>query len=322
MQLAKYVAIKFSLFIDVPNQRSSHSKPVPRCGGIVLVLVFIVSMLLFFGWERAFMLPFLLGGLVIAIVGLLDDLTNLKGRSKIFGMVLSTLLPITFGLKLNYLGLVGNNVYLLYILTFLWIYGMINAFNFMDGVDGLVPGVSAIFSFFLFSFSLVVGNGLGIVAGLFLLAVCVGVLLFNYNPAEIFLGDIGSMFLGYTFATLTIAITNQTLNQIPIFVFVLLFTPILFDSFVTFTRRGIEGKNVIEAHREHYYQRLIIAGFSHRAVSIIYYLLCLIFGLSASFFIKAPTYGKIAIISLDLLIIVLFALSVRILEKQQLKKNA
>ncbi len=315
MQLAKYIAIRLKLFIDIPNDRSSHSKPIPRCGGIVLVLVFFVSLFLFSGWDSSFVVPYLLGGLLISFVGLLDDLVNLKGHQKIFGMVMSTLLPIIFGLKLNYLGLVGNNVYILYILTFLWIYGMINAFNFMDGIDGLVGGVSVIFSYFVLGFALLNGSGPVALAALILMAVCLGFLFFNYSPASIFLGDAGSMFLGFNFAMLSIFITNQSANRIPIFVFALIFAPIVYDSIVTFVRRGLEGKNVIEAHREHLYQRLIILGFPQRGISIFYYMLSMFFGIAAVFFCRVEFFSRIMILLSGLFILICFSLIVRRLER-------
>ncbi|NQU17145.1 MAG: undecaprenyl/decaprenyl-phosphate alpha-N-acetylglucosaminyl 1-phosphate transferase [Candidatus Saganbacteria bacterium] len=305
--------------MDKPNQRSSHSIVVPRCGGIPLVLLFILSILFFIGFKNIEVIGFLLGGLFIALIGLFDDIVNLKGKYKILGMVLASLIPILFGLKLNYLGLIMNNQFVLGVLSLIWIYGMINAFNFMDGIDGLIGGVSVIFSFFMLLLAVISGNSLAIMISLVLMAVCAGFLLLNFNPASIFLGDIGSMFLGYSFALLSIMIVNQSNNYISIYPFFLILAPIIYDSMVTFIRRGFEGKNVIKAHREHLYQRLIINGYSHRRVSIIYYVLSLFFGLAAVFYIKITLLPKIVLVLFCLFILVGFSGLVRVLEKN---KNA
>jgi UDP-GlcNAc:undecaprenyl-phosphate GlcNAc-1-phosphate transferase len=317
MRLAKYLAIRANIFIDLPNQRSSHSKPIPRCGGIVVILIFMVSMFMFSGWNSLFVLPYLLGGLLIFIVGIMDDLVNLKGRPKIAGMVLSSMMPILFGLKLEYLGIVLNNQPALYLLSFVWIYGFINAFNFMDGIDGLIGGSAAIGAFFIIVIAVLTGNLFVAGAAMLLLAVCLGFLAFNFSPASIFLGDAGSMFLGYNFAVLGIMLTNGSVNSVPIYVSALIFAPIIYDSMVTFVRRGLEGKNVIEAHREHLYQRLIILGMSHRKVGIIYYLLSVIMGISAIIFLFLPnTITKLCLVILTIIILIGFSTFVYKLEKR------
>ncbi|MFH1386105.1 MAG: MraY family glycosyltransferase [bacterium] len=314
MQLAKQLAIRLNLFIDLPNQRSSHSKPIPRCGGVVVALVFIVSMLMFYGWNHLYILPYLLGGLLIFMVGIMDDLVNLKGKQKILGMVASALLPVLFGLKLNYLGIIGNNSYILYPLTVIWIYGLINAFNFMDGTDGLIGGSSVIGAFFIIAISVLTGNLFVAGVAMLLLAACLGFLSFNFSPASIFLGDAGSMFLGYNFAVLSIMLTNGSDNSVPIYVFLFIFAPIIYDAMVTFIRRGLQGKNVIEAHREHLYQRLIILGMSHRDVSLIYYVLALLLGLLGLLFLASGLEGRAMLSVLALAIMGSFSMLVKKLE--------
>jgi len=296
--LSKRIALKFDLFIDRPNLRSSHSVAIPRCGGISIVLIFLCSMLLAFGLLDKKIIGFLLGGLVISIVGILDDLINLKSWHKILGMLLASVIPIILGIKINHLDIVFSNQIALYLLTFVWNYGMINSFNFMDGVDGLIGGSTVVFSFFMMLIAFLIGNFLGVFAALVLMAVTLGFLCFNYSPASIFLGDAGSMFIGYNFAQLSILISNQNINQVPIYALALVFAPIIFDSFVTFVRRGLEGKNMIEAHREHLYQRLIVLGLSHRNISIIYLMLNILFGVFAVFFIHSIFLGRVIIMML------------------------
>ncbi|MFC1511542.1 glycosyltransferase family 4 protein, partial [Candidatus Margulisiibacteriota bacterium] len=248
------------------------------------------------------------------------DIITLKGVHKIIGMVSASLIPILFGLRLNYLEIVMHNQLVLCILTLVWIYGMINAFNFMDGIDGLIGGVTVVSCLFLMGFGLMGGNYLVTTAALILMASCFGFLFFNYSPATVFLGDVGSMFIGYNLAALSIMLVNQSGNQIPIYVCILIFGVIIFDAMVTFIRRGIEGKNVLAAHREHLYQRLIIIGFSHRDVSIIYYLLSITLGVAAVIFFKFTLIIKILVALLGLLILILFSFTVCSLEKKYANK--
>jgi UDP-GlcNAc:undecaprenyl-phosphate GlcNAc-1-phosphate transferase len=314
VRLAKYLAIRANVFIDIPNQRSLHSKPVPRCGGIVLFLVFMAGTLVITGWNLPFALPYLLGGVLIFLVGLMDDLINLKGKLKIIGMVSSAILPMILGLKLNCLAYFGCHPLLVYPLTAVWIYGMINAFNFMDGIDGLVGGYASIGAFFVLAIAVLSGNSFVPGIALIMLSACLGFLVYNFNPASIFLGDAGSMFLGYNFALLGIILNNSSVNSVPIYVFLFIFAPIIYDSMVTFIRRGLQGKNVIEAHREHLYQRLIILGMSHRDVSLIYYVLGLLFGIMGLVFLTSSLAGKTILFLLGLAIIITFSLLVKKLE--------
>ena len=317
----RWYAKKHLLLIDIPNQRSSHASVVPRCGGIPIYLITLVGCLILFRPADLRVIGYLLGAMLISIIGTIDDVINLKGKPKIVGMVLSALMPLLFGLKLEYLSIVLNSQPALYILSFIWIYGFINALNFMDGIDGLVGGSAAIGAFFIMVLAALTGNVFVTGVALLLLAACLGFLAFNFNPASIFLGDAGSMFLGYNFAVLGIMLTNGSANAAPIYLTILIFAPLIYDSMVTFTRRGFQGKNVIEAHREHLYQRLIILGMSHRDVSLIYYALSLLFGLLALLYFNSNVVGRVALSIFALVIMVGFSLLVKRFEVVKMKKN-
>ncbi|MBI5701777.1 hypothetical protein HZC34_08070 [Candidatus Saganbacteria bacterium] len=316
LKIFKEISKKYNYLVDIPNQRSSHSKEVPRGGGIVIVLIVLLTFIATFGIKENTILGFMLGGISISLVGFIDDLFDLKGMWKIIGMVFSSVIPLFFGLQLNYVEGLANGSILLMLLSVVWIYGMINSFNFMDGIDGLIPGTSAIFSFFLIGLSLLSGNYQVAAISLLLFCSCVGFLAFNYYPASIFLGDIGSMFLGYCFAVLSLILVNSSANQQPIYVFVLLFAVLIYDSMVTFIRRGIEGKNLIEAHREHLYQRLIILGYSHRDVSLLYFGLSILFGIFSILFLRSAPSIRFIYLILALAIMYSFSLIVKMIEKK------
>jgi len=312
--ICRYLAIKFGLFLDLPNHRSSHVRAIPRCGGVPIIIVFFFVLLGFLGAGSHKIIGYYAGGLFIALVGLLDDLFGLKGKQKIIGMVLSSLIPIFFGLKLEHLTFFTNNPILLTILTLIWIYGMINAFNFMDGIDGLVSGLSLIFAVFIAVFAFLTSNIFVFFAAITLAAACMGFLFFNFNPSSIFLGDIGSMFLGYNMAMLSIMLVNQSKNIIPIYSLVLIFVPIVYDSMFTFIKRALQKKNVIEAHREHFYQRMVVSGLSHGKVSLIYYFLALVFGLQGYLFALYGVIVKITIFISSIAILIIFSVTVKQIE--------
>jgi UDP-GlcNAc:undecaprenyl-phosphate/decaprenyl-phosphate GlcNAc-1-phosphate transferase len=308
------LSFKYKIFLDKPNKRSSHTGIVPRCGGLPICLIVLTGYLLF---SRSAELPLIgcfLGALLIAVVGTIDDLISLPGKPKIVGMVVSSLLPVLFGLKLEYMGILLNNQPALYLLSFVWIYGFINAFNFMDGSDGLLGGSAAIGAFFMVVIAAVTGNLFVFGMALLLLAVCLGFLVFNYSPAALFLGDAGSMFLGYNFAVLGLLLTNNSANAAPIYLTIFIFAPLIYDSLVTFTRRGWQRKNVIEAHREHLYQRLLILGMSHRDVGLIYYGLALLLGLLGLLFFAAGPAARAGLAIVALAIMGGFSLAAKRLE--------
>jgi UDP-N-acetylmuramyl pentapeptide phosphotransferase/UDP-N-acetylglucosamine-1-phosphate transferase len=153
-------------------------------------------------------------------------------------------------------------------LTFLWIVGLTNAFNFMDGIDGIAGGQALIAGFGWAMAGWYVDDGLVSVTGLLLAGSSLGFLGHNWPPARIFMGDVGSAFLGYTCAVLPVIAGRA--NPRMIVVGVLLVWPFVFDATLTMLRRLCRGENIFSAHRSHLYQRLVIVGFSHRFVSLLY----------------------------------------------------
>jgi UDP-N-acetylmuramyl pentapeptide phosphotransferase/UDP-N-acetylglucosamine-1-phosphate transferase len=279
---ASYLGVDYYLrwsrqngFYAIPNERSSHTEPMPHGGGIVIVLICLIGYVGISIYLRGtFSWGYFSGALLIALVSFLDDLYSISFPWRLLVHSIAAILlildvdtwhGITMLGKIN-LGNWG------YVLTFIWIVWMVNAYNFMDGIDGLaglqavVAGVGwlvlgyilAMPAIFLFS---------GVIA-----AASLGFLIHNWNPARIFMGDVGSAFLGFTFASLpmigrTIAIRFPDLLPIAAVLFVWFF---LFDSVVTILRRAFRGEKIWQAHREHLFQRLILSGVSHRKVTIFY----------------------------------------------------
>ncbi len=267
--------------LDVPNQRSSHSRPTPRGGGLAVVLVTILTWLAFSTLfqtqtSRSAVLACGLGASLIAVVGWLDDLYSLSAALRLAVQGLSALIAVcALGYWQSLPFLPGHAATLGpagAVLTWLWIVGLTNAYNFMDGSDGLAGTQAVIAAVGWACLGWMASSSLVASLSLLLAAASLGFLLHNWPPARIFMGDVGSAFLGYSFAIVPllglrepgpIAAAGPILGVLPVW-------PFVFDAAFTFLRRLRHGENVFAAHRSHLYQRLIIVGHSHRFVLLLY----------------------------------------------------
>lgn len=256
--------------LDVPNQRSSHSAPVPRGGGLSIVLVTLVGTVLawLLGWiSRDIFLAFM-GGAPIALVGWLDDRLHLGARTRAAVHVLAAgwavwclggYDAILVGTTEVVLGAWGSG---LAVVAVVW---ATNLYNFMDGIDGIAAGEAVAAGAVGGAMLLTAGsNGLAWLS-LLLAAACAGFLRWNWSPAKIFMGDIGSGFLGYSFAVLALA--SERTGAAPALLWVLVFGVFVFDATVTLLRRAVRRQRLYVAHRSHAYQRAVRAGMSHAQVS-------------------------------------------------------
>ncbi len=305
---------RFNWFMDKPNQRSSHSKAIPRCGGVPIFVAFLCLAPLFANLGDQKVIGYLIGGVLIAIIGLADDLFSLNAKQKLIGTIFVSVLPILFGIKFGYQHDFIGDPHVLSLVTFLWIFGMINAFNFMDGIDGLIGGISVIASVFVFSIAVMSGAYFEAIASLLLLGASAGFLFFNFSPASVFLGDLGSMFLWYNFAVLSIMVSGSSDRPFMLYAFGLIFAVVIYDSMATFFKRVFERKRFTQAHREHLYQRLVIMGYTHRQVSMLYYLFGIFSGVLALVFVAHSVPVKLSVLILVVLSLIAFSFTVKRLE--------
>ncbi len=281
--------------LDLPNQRSSHSEITPRSGGVAIVVTFCLGMLMiyFFGDRTHIsltcMVTFFLASLSIALISFLDDLKARQPLLRLAVMVGAACLVMWGGIVLDRLYLPGLGQLsfgiFAYPLTFIWILGLTNAVNFMDGLDGLVGGCAAIAALFFLGITLAHGSTFVYITTYTILAGTLGFLVLNFPPARIFMGDVGSVFLGFVFAVLAIIAARYDHSHTSFLVMPLLLFNIIFDTFFTFLRRLFRGENVLEAHRTHLYQLLQQAGLSHLQVSLIHYGFCLLQGFAALYMV-------------------------------------
>jgi Fuc2NAc and GlcNAc transferase len=264
--------------IDVPNKRSSHSRPIPRGGGAAFVAastaLTLLASLLSPGILPAGSFPLLSASLVVALAGLADDRWQLPAGIRLMVQLGAAVYVVEHGVVVPHVGIPGGGLLPLgrmaAPLCVLWLVASTNAYNFMDGIDGLVAGQSVVIGLVLCWMSDVAGAvGLALAIGL-LAGAIFGFLLCNWPPARIFMGDVGSGYLGFVFAGWAIIGARPGEAFVPLGAWLIAGAPLLFDAAFTLIFRALHGERIYEPHRKHLYQRLIRLGWSHRQVTTLY----------------------------------------------------
>jgi UDP-N-acetylmuramyl pentapeptide phosphotransferase/UDP-N-acetylglucosamine-1-phosphate transferase len=255
--------------LDIPNPRSSHTRPIPRGGGLAIVAGFLVGLAVWVasgGSLSPRALGWLAGALLVAGVSFLDDLRSLPAVPRLITHALAAILLTVVGVQER-----ETPLLVALPLAFVWIGLVTNVYNFMDGIDGLAATQAIIAGAALAIGGLIVKNPLIATSGGLLATASAGFLLYNWPPARLFMGDVGSTFLGFSFAGL-ILLGNIGVGggRLPLEFGVVILAPFLFDSLVTLARRIARGERWYAAHRSHYYQRLTQRGWSHRQVTSLY----------------------------------------------------
>jgi len=276
------------VLIDIPNERSSHSQPKPRGGGIMIVLITLIGVLglLLIGPARSMsLLTFLICGGIIAFVGWIDDMRSLSTTLRLAIQVLCALVSI---LGIGYFDklTVGNSAFALGLVgipfTIIWIVGLTNAYNFMDGIDGIAGGQAVVGGLAWLGFGLIQQVPIVSIIGLLIASSSLGFLWHNWQPSRIIMGDVGATFLGYSFAVLPLLFENHTpILENGLWFSMLVLWAFLADTGITMLRRALRRENIFQAHRSHFYQRLVISGWSHARVSALYIVLSVLGSLFA-----------------------------------------
>ena len=281
----KELAVKIGA-VDVPkDDRRMHKVPIPRMGGMAIVIAFLLCALLFVKLD-AQMRGVLLGAVIILVVGVLDDCLTLRAMPKFLAQIVSALIVYASGCEIRYVsnpfsaGLIDLGVFSGFV-TVIWIVMMTNAVNFIDGLDGLAVGVSGISTATMLVIAMLMGEeGVAVILAA-LLGACLGFLPYNFNPAQIFMGDTGSTFLGFVLAGMSIQGLFKMYAVISFLVpFLILGVP-FFDITFAVIRRLAKHQNPMTADRGHIHHRLIDMGLSQKQSVAIVYMLTGILGLAA-----------------------------------------
>lgn len=262
--------------LDIPNERSSHETPTPKGGGIGITgTVFLLVSPLFAIEGHWGFLIYLAGAAVIGIVGFIDDNTELPAVVRLLfqtGIALVVVLSVGAPdqIAIPQLLIVTLPAFLAIPVNVFWLLAVTNIYNFMDGIDGFA-GTQSVVGGIAWSvfFWLVQEHELTVLSGVIATA-CLGFLYWNRPPAKIFMGDVGSTFLGLSFGALPLMAYSRLQDPQLLFVGALFIAPFLFDGTLTILRRLVAGENVLKPHRTHLYQRLVKAGYSHGTVVLLY----------------------------------------------------
>lgn len=304
--------------IDVPkDERRMHKVPIPRMGGLAIFLGFIISVLLFVEVDDQ-MKGILLGSVIIVVMGIIDDITPLRASLKFVIQILAALIPVYYGVQITCISnpnLFSDNPYwnfgwLSIPITVIWIVGLTNAVNLIDGLDGLAIGVSSISALTMLAIAILVAEPQVAVIMAALVGACIGFMPYNMNPAKIFMGDTGSTFLGYILACITIQGLFKFYAVISFVVpFLILGLPI-FDTMFAIIRRISHGQNPMAPDRSHVHHRLIDMGLNQKQAVAVLYVISAILGLSA---VVLATSGEIKAILCLMALIIVCLIAVRVI---------
>ena len=276
--------------MDKPDERKLHDNAIPVLGGIVIFLTFIICFLVLIPLDKVFQ-SFMAGLLVIFITGLVDDIWHLNPLLKFTGEITSALLfilmsdisIISFG-DLVGTGSIYTGKYAIPVTVFCMV-GVMNALNFADGLDGLAGGISAIACIFLACFAWLCGSFSYLLMLLILLGSLLGFLYFNRYPAKIFMGDTGSLVLGYILSAICILLVQKTHCSspvLPVSMAIVMGLPIV-DALVIMANRILHGRNPFSPDNSHLHHRLLLIGFSHEKTVLVVYLMMSSCGILALF---------------------------------------
>ncbi|KAF5061364.1 MraY family glycosyltransferase [Anaerotignum sp.] len=304
---AKWISIKCGA-IDYPKDRGVHKKPMPRMGGVAIVLGFTVTVLMIFFFDKGMstkqFVGFLSGALLIAALGVLDDMKNLPAKLKFCVQIVAALIVIFSGIQINVvLWPVTAALQKFSIpITLVWIVGVTNAVNLIDGLDGLAAGVSSIAALSLMVLCIMTGSNTAVVLTAALAGACLGFLPRNFNPAEIFMGDTGSTFLGFVLSVTSILGVFKGYALLAVSVSVLCLGLPVFDTIFAMLRRMAKHQPIMQPDRGHLHHRLIDRGFSQKQAVLILYAISFCLGCLA-IFISFKDSGVIVVVLLTVILL-------------------
>src|SRR5574344_84782 len=270
--------------LDRPNKRKVHHKVMPRLGGLAIYCGFLLSVLCTMHISRD-VLGLLLGGTVIMIVGVIDDKYQLPAKVKLLGQILAACVLVLFDIKIEWLNNPwGGYFYLEYFsipLTIFWVISFTNVVNLIDGLDGLAAGVSAIASLTVILVAVQMGYYHIAVMTAALAGGIIGFIRYNFNPATIFMGDTGSMFIGYMLAAISVYGAVKTAATVALIVPAIALGLPIMDTAFAIMRRYSNGRPIFQPDKGHLHHRLLAMGMNQKQAVLLMYGITAILGIAA-----------------------------------------
>lgn len=305
--------------LDLPGTRNIHSKPIPRIGGVAIITSTLFPVLSVFLLQNTIGAAFrsILPKVIVLlscstfafVVGLIDDVRGLPARIKLLAEVAAALIVCAVGVRIMSVAIAGwftlNLGWFSWPLTLLWIIGITNAVNLSDGLDGLAAGISAIACGVIAVFSVYSGQVVMAVLMLALLGSLTSFLFFNFNPAKVFMGDCGSLFVGFTISAASVMCVTKSAAFVGLALPVLALGIPIFDTLLSMLRRFLERRSLFSPDRSHFHHRLIDMGLHQRHVVVTIYLATILSASLGLFMMVRQDIGSLIVFGCVLLLIVL-----------------
>lgn len=319
--IVRSYALKYKLVVK-PKDNRFHRRITALLGGVGIFIAALFGFFAFVPLTKTILL-FLSAATFIFLWGLSDDFRPMRPQVKLLGQIIACCIVIFFGISFQFF----SNQPLSYALTMLWIIGITNAFNLLDNMDGLAAGTAVICSLMVFISSLLSNNYTTAIMALILAAAALGFLPYNFNPAKIYMGDSGSMFLGFSLATLPLIDSYRHVSNIvlTLIIPVLILAVPIFDTIFVMVIRNLKGRAFWEGGRDHTSHRLVTLGLSERKTVVLLYFLSFLFGLIALLYTKIDILIVSIFAALILIVMFFFGVflsEVKVYEKEEELENA
>ncbi|MFW5719194.1 MAG: glycosyltransferase family 4 protein [Halanaerobium sp.] len=301
------LAHKFNL-IDRPGERKINTKVIATAGGTAIYLAFMIPLRFFLPANQTIM-GIIIGGTFMLFLGLLDDKFEISAPIKFTGQIIGALILIYYGVKINFItnpfgGFIYLGVYAVPFTVF-WIVSIINTINLIDGLDGLAAGVSIIAVLTLFAVALQENQVVAPMLAVLLAGSCLGFLKYNFNPAQIFMGDTGSMFIGYIIAAVSITGALKSAAAVTIFVPMLALAIPILDTTFAIIRRIFNDRPIGEADHGHIHHRLLAIGMNQKQAVLSVYIISAILG-TIAFVINGVKFDQALTIFVSVILIIIY----------------
>lgn len=277
--LVRMLAVKIGA-IDAPDARKVHQVSIPRLGGLAIYIGYMVS-LLYSVKDISSVKGLLIGSVILVAVGIWDDVKQIGPKTKLLGQIVAALMLPIFDNAIHFISIGDHMLYLEYLsipLTVFWIVGFTNIVNLIDGLDGLAAGISLIACIAICIVTLQMGQVDLACITLALAGAACGFLRYNFNPAKIFMGDTGSMLLGYTMAAISVMGSVKTAATVGLVVPVIVLGLPILDTLFAIVRRRINGRPVFQPDKGHLHHRLLAMGLTQKQAVLLMYAITAVLG--------------------------------------------
>ncbi len=323
--LARKLAFKVGA-LDVPkDNRKIHKKPMPYFGGLAIYVSIMSCMIVFMPHDKT-NISIMIGATVIVLAGILDDMYDMPAKVKFIIQIVAACIAIYGGVKIHFVTnpLAETGISLLRNLTvpitLFWIVGITNTINLIDGLDGLASGVASIAAATLLFTAAIKGYYFIVLQCAIIVGASLGFLPFNFNPAKIFMGDTGSLLLGYMLAVTSVLGTVKSVAAIALIAPIFALGVPIFDTTFAIVRRKLNNKPIMQADKEHLHHQLMKKGLNQRQTVLIIYLISMLLGLAAVVVSDAEPATGFIVVGIVLIIVFIFAKKLGLFNKKVNKK--